>query len=111
MWDIRGHGRYYYRYKKVRGQKYRDYVGTGPEAEQAALEDIQRYLEREYRRDLRQREQAAHEAAEAPLLHLCQSTDLICRASLVASGFYQHDRGEWRRRVRATRKPVTYPNR
>ena len=108
MWDIRGNCRYYYRHKKIRGQSIRLYVGTGPEAEKAAARDLHLWIEREYERWLRKQEQAVLDAAETPLLELCKSTDLICRATLVASGFYQHDRGEWRRN-RGTRKPPARP--
>src|SRR5262245_17598348 len=94
-WD---RGRYYTRSKKVNGRVVREYVGTGGVAELAAQMDA---LEREQRQldalALRN-EQAELAAIDAEMKTLTEVTDLVARAALVASGFHQHKRGEWRRR-------------
>ena len=94
-WD---QGRYYTRSKKVRGRVVREYVGRGFLAAMAAELDAD---EREQRED----ERAALRAARAELADLdaalgrvCQEADLLARAALVASGFRQHKRGEWRKK-------------
>src|SRR5947209_6357382 len=97
-WQQRGGRRYYYRSERVRGRPVRRYVGTGPAGELAAAADGLRRLEREAEaRDFRAA-QARQQEAEAALLRLCDLTDVLARAALLAAGFHQHDRGAWRRR-------------
>src|SRR5262245_3173357 len=94
-WD---RGRYYTRSKKVNGRVVREYVGTGRVAELAAQMDA---LKREQRRldALALREEKAQlTALDADMKALTQTTDLLARAALLAAGFHQHKRGEWRRR-------------
>ncbi len=41
-WETRnGRGRYFYRTRRIKGRVVKEYVGTGPAAEAAALEDAQ----------------------------------------------------------------------
>ncbi|SRR6266498_1697927 len=91
-------GRYYTRSRKVNGRVVREYVGTGRVAELVAQMDA---LEREKRRlealELRQ-EKAELADLDANLTALIETTDLVARAALVAAGFHQHKRGEWRKR-------------
>jgi hypothetical protein len=96
-WEQVGRRRYYYRSQWVKGRSVRRYIGTGPVAELAAAADDLRKLKRAIAARERQAEQARHRQAEAPLLALCQLTDLLTRATLITSGFHQHDRGTWRR--------------
>ena len=94
-WDK---GRYYSRSKKVDGRVVREYVGMGRVAELAAQMDA---LEREDRRlvALALREEEAELAAlDADIKALCETADLVARAALLAAGFHQHKRGEWRKR-------------
>jgi hypothetical protein len=91
-------GRYYTRSVKVNGRVVREYVGTGRVAELAAQMDA---LEREKRRldglalGAERNELAA---IEADLKTLTEKTELVARAALLAAGYHQHKRGEWRRR-------------
>jgi hypothetical protein len=91
--------RYYYRGRRLCGRTRRVYVGPAgsPAAELAAAADDLRRLEREIaaRESCAERERLRE--AEAPLLQLCQMTDALTRAALLAAGYRQHDRGEWRR--------------
>jgi hypothetical protein len=75
------------------------YVGAAgsPAAELAAAADHLRRLGRDAADRERHAEQARQREAEAPLLDLCELTDVLARAALVLAGYHRHDRGEWRR--------------
>jgi len=92
--------RYYYRGRRLCGRTRRVYVGAAgsPAAELAAAADHLRRLGREAAARERHAERERQRGAEAPLLQLCQMTDALTRAALLAAGFRQHDRGEWRKR-------------
>jgi hypothetical protein len=94
-WD---RGRYYTRSTKVNGRVVREYIGTGRAAERTAQLDA---LERERRRrhaGERRRHKEELSALDADLRALAELTDLAARAALLAAGYHQHKRGEWRRR-------------
>jgi hypothetical protein len=94
-WDK---GRYYTQSKKVNGRVVREYIGAGDLAELVAQQDI---LEREKRllAALDRRDQKAELAAlGGELKALSEQTDLVAGAALLAAGFHQHKRGEWRKR-------------
>ena len=99
-WEARGSRRYYTRSKRVNGRVVREYVGAAgaPAAELAAAADGLRRLGREAAARERHAEQARHREAEAPLVRLCALSDALTRAALLAAGFHQHHRGQWRRR-------------
>jgi hypothetical protein len=95
-WD-RG---YYYRVRKIDSRVVREYVGAGPIANLVAQQDA---IERQKREDERaewRAKCAELEALDAPLNELDDLADLLARAALVAAGFHQHKRSEWRRRRR-----------
>jgi hypothetical protein len=96
-WDK---GRYYTRSKKVNGRVVREYVGSGEVAEVAAQIDAITRADRQAEREARRAEKAALDALEAPLNDLNDLADLLARAALIAAGFRQHKRGEWRRKRR-----------
>lgn len=96
MWDVRGHLRYYYRYKVTDGKVRRVYIGTGEKAELEYAEDVRKKLEKQARKDAFLAEQAALKAAEAPVLEFFNMVDLVTKANLAAEGFRQHDSGTWR---------------
>jgi hypothetical protein len=94
-WD---RGRYYTRSKKVNGRVVREYVGTGYPAELAARLDA---LERQKRRLDAQGvalEKADLTDLEEELKAMAKAADLAARAALLAAGYHQHKRGEWRKR-------------
>jgi hypothetical protein len=98
-WD---RGRYYTRSKKVNGQVIREYVGTGEIAELVARQDALERQQREAERSACQAERAELEALDAPLNDLDALAELVARAALLAAGYRQHKRGEWRKqRVRS----------
>jgi hypothetical protein len=93
-WD----GRYYYRSVRVNGQPRRQYVGAGLIGQLASqMDDIDRE-----RLQLRNAalELARHkaEALDDDMQAIERLADTIARAALVAAGYRQHHRGEWRRK-------------
>jgi hypothetical protein len=89
---------YYYRVRKTNGRVVREYVGKGRIAALAARLDT---AEREKRRQQAialRHEKNDLEALDADLKALAEGCDLLARAALLAAGFHQHKRGEWRRR-------------
>jgi hypothetical protein len=89
---------YYYRARKEGGRVVREYVGAGRVAELVAQMDALERERREAERAAWKAERAELEALDAPLDELTDLADLLARAALVAAGFRQHKRGEWRRR-------------
>jgi hypothetical protein len=95
-WDKTG--RYYSRSRKVNGRVVREYVGSGRVAELAArLDAIAREKRRSESSALRH-EKAELEALEADVQAFSDMTDVLARAALLAAGFHQHRRGDWRKR-------------
>jgi hypothetical protein len=97
MWEQRGQKRYYYRNSWQNGRSVRTYLGSGEIAEMAATADALQRVAREIESRKWQQEQERRAAAEALLTELCQQSDLLVRAALVAASFRQHHRGAWRR--------------
>jgi len=94
-WD---RGRYYSRSKKVNGRVEREYIGTGSVGDLAAQLDALERQERQLAALALRNEKAALTTFDADLKALTRITDLVARAALVAAGYRQHNRGEWRRR-------------
>jgi hypothetical protein len=90
-------GRYYTRSRKVNGRVVREYVGAGRVAELAAQLDALDRDQREDERDARRAARAEFDALADKLSDLNERCDLITRAALIAAGFHQHKRGEWRK--------------
>ena len=97
-WLVRNDRRYFYRSVRVGGRVTRQYLGSGPEAEEAAAAIERRRADRAAQAELLRQEEETHAAAIAPLEELCDATDGLVRAALTNQGYHQHDRGEWRRR-------------
>jgi hypothetical protein len=89
--------RYYCRHRRIGGRSRRIHVGRGPAAEMAAAIDELRRLGRAIQRRQLEEERKRLQGAGAALEAVCEGTDVLARAALVAAGFYRHDRGEWRR--------------
>jgi hypothetical protein len=104
-------GRYYTRSKKVDGRVVREYVGTGRVTELVAQMDAANRQDREDERAALRAERAELDALDARVEALCKTADLVARAALLAAGYHQHKRGEWRRRrVRTAGNPGTAPD-
>jgi hypothetical protein len=76
----------------------REYVGTGPLAELTAELDAEERRRWEEEQARRREERERLEALVAPVEELCEAAEIIARAALIASGYHQHNRGEWRKR-------------
>jgi hypothetical protein len=98
-WERRRNGLFYYRCYRDRttGQVRKQYLGTGPAAEEAARQDTARRAEKAARRRDERAAEDRYEAARARLIALSHDCDTITRAALAEAGYYQHHRGEWRR--------------
>ena len=92
------YGRYYTRSRKVAGRVVREYVGIGPVAEAAAALDAARRAHRAEQAAARRAERAWMAEAEAPLAAFDGALTSLTKAALLATGYRQHQRGEWRRR-------------
>jgi hypothetical protein len=98
-WEQRERGgRYYTRSYREGDRVLKEYVGAGPIAEIAAKRDEEERLRREEEgRGWRARCEEL-EALEEPVEELCEVSDLLARAALIAAGYHQHHRSEWRER-------------
>lgn len=94
-WDRRG---YYYQSRKVAGRVQREYFGRGPLADLTAEMDYVQRLRRKAEREAREAERARADCLDDLMQEVNEVTDLVAEAVLVASGYHQHKRGEWRRR-------------
>jgi hypothetical protein len=63
-----------------------------------ALQDEYERYRREEEAVSWRKERQRLEALEAPVEELCQAAEVLARATLLAAGYRQHKRGEWRRR-------------
>ncbi len=94
-WNL---GRYYTRSKKVNGHIYREYIGGGETGRLAAQQDQERRERIRLRRETARRVMADLGAVDETVAMLCQRAELTVRAAMCAAGYYQHHRGEWRKR-------------
>jgi hypothetical protein len=98
-WERRERGGLYYtRSRKVNGRVVREYVGGGPLGQLAALQDEYERRQREEQAAYWKEEQQDLDALEALVDELSEASDLLVQAVLLASGYRQHKRGEWRLR-------------
>lgn len=98
-WERRKRGGLYYTTSsKEDGRVVREYVGTGPFAEQIAEADalFRRFREQEAQAQKKEREHL--EAIVAPVEELCEAAEILARATLLAAGYHRHNRGEWRKK-------------
>jgi hypothetical protein len=97
-WEKRKGKKYYYRSVKLGGRVRREYWGCGPDAGLVAALDAE---ERRRRAGLaaafRDERVRTAEADAAAALFAGLVRDLL-RAELVAAGYHQHARGQWRKR-------------
>ena len=97
-WEERGGRHYYYRSRRVEGRVCKEYFGTGPVADIVAQWDEQKRRGREEEAEALREERQRLEALEEPVKELCDTAETLARAALVAAGYRQHHRGEWRKR-------------
>ena len=103
-WERRERGGLYYTRSRKQGARViREYVGGGNLGELAARADAEERQRREREEAAWKAERESLEALSALVEELCEDTETITRAVLVASGFRRHNRGEWRK----SREPRT----
>lgn len=97
-WETRQRGgRYYTRSRKVGGRVIREYVGAGLLGDLAAQTD-ELLRERRLIGALAWRaERERLDAIERELADYCHAVGALMRERLIAAGYHQHARGEWRR--------------
>ena len=76
----------------------REYVGAGIRGEIAARMDAKERQRREEEAAAWREEQERLEELAGLVDELCEAVETVARATLLAAGFRQHKRGEWRRR-------------
>ncbi len=93
--DKRGN---WYRSKRIGRRVVREYLGRGEAwASFAWLEAHDRQRDAD-ERPARQREEKQLEELEAAVAAVCTLADQAAREALEAAGYFQHDRGQWRKR-------------
>jgi hypothetical protein len=90
-------GRYYTRSQRENGRVIREYIGGGAAGALVAQLDAIDRDRREEERVMARLAQEEVEALDAPLLELDALCDQLARAALLAAGYRQHHRGEWRK--------------
>jgi hypothetical protein len=96
---------YYTRSRRVNGYVQREYLGSGELARLSAeIDTAARESQTALRRiaaQQRQCEQEHREAIYAAILTPLDALDVLCQAAmrrgLLAAGYHQHKRGEWRK--------------
>jgi len=96
-WENRRNGTYYYRAKRIGNRVVREYVGAGRVAELAAQLDAIETGQRDKDRQAFRESVTELAALDIILDTLDESAELVARAALLAAGFCQHNRGEWRK--------------
>ena len=98
-WESRERGGLYYtRSRKEDGRVVREYIGAGVLGELAAQLDAEERRRQEEQAACQREEEKDVDALDAPVEELSEASDLLVRAALLASGYRQHNRGEWRLR-------------
>lgn len=98
-WEQRGPQTYYYRSVRRDGRVTKDYLGTGPLAELYAAEEAERRAQRQAEAEAWHQEQAALDALDRQIDAWWDMGTVLLKATLYTEGYYQHDRGEWRKRA------------
>jgi hypothetical protein len=91
-WEKRGNKRYFYRIEKRQGRSVRTYYNSGEIAELAATAEAIPRVQREIEDRRRKREQEPLATAETLVNELCEQSDRLVRATLVASGYRRKGR-------------------
>jgi len=98
-WEQRGAQTYYYRSVRHNGHVTKEYLGTGPLAALSAAEDTDRQAQRQAEAEAWRQERAALDALDRQIDAWWNAGSVLLKATLYAEGYYQHDRGEWRKRT------------
>lgn len=98
-WETHGKGRRYYtRTRRVNGRVVREYVGGGEKGAAAAKADADRRAREAAAKKSQRKLESELARADVSLAELAQACELMLKATLIAAGWHQHDRGMWRRK-------------
>jgi hypothetical protein len=100
-WEQRGSHTYYYRSVRRDGHVTKDYRGTGPLAALYAVEDAERRVQHQAEAETWRQERAALDALDQQIAAWWDMGTVLLKATLYTEGYYQHDRGAWRKRAHA----------
>ena len=98
-WEQRGSQTYYYRSVRRHGRVTKDYLGTGPLADLSAAEDAERRAQHHTAAEAWRKERAALDALDRQIDAWWDLDTVLVKATLYREGYYQHDRGAWRKRT------------
>lgn len=98
-WEHRGTQSYYYRSVRSGRRVTKTYVGTGPLAAIEAAMDAQKRAERQAKVDAWQQARQEMEALDAQFTAWWTASSTLIDAYLIATGYYRHERGPWRKRA------------
>ena len=98
-WEQRGTHTYYYRSVRRNGHVTKEYLGTGPLAALYAAEKAELQAQRQAEAEAWRQERAALDALDRQIDAWWNAGSVLLKATLYAEGYYQHDRGEWRKRT------------
>lgn len=94
-------GRYYTRSVRRGGRVAREYFGVGDVAVLVARLDTIERRQRAVARQAHQQIRMQLKALDSVVAEAWKGIEIVARAALVAAGYRQHQRGEWRRKRRA----------
>jgi len=98
-WERRKRGGLYYtRSRKVDGRLVREYVGGGVLGQIAARMDADERRRREVETARWIEERECLESLDGLTEELYEAAEVLAEAALVAAGYHQPKRGEWRKR-------------
>lgn len=98
-WETRPNGsRYYTRSRRVNGRIVREYVGGGAIGELSEQMDAIEREERQQRAEAIRDAKAERDSFDELLRQFEEITENIGRGLLIAAGYHQHNRSEWRKR-------------
>lgn len=98
-WETRAKGnRYYTRSHRVNGRIVREYVGGGAIGELSKQMDVMEREERRQRAEDIREAKAERDRFDDLLTEFETVADNIGRGLLIAAGYHQHNRSEWRKR-------------
>ena len=95
-WELRDGNWYYYRPHRCGNRVYREYIGTGPEAERAARVDAERRQQREACQAAWQQRKATIQESGYRMKAVRNQFEMISYAVLANLGCYWHRHSEWR---------------
>src|SRR6266511_6019418 len=97
-WEQRGSQTYYYRSIRRNGHVTKEYIGTGPLAALYAAEDAERQVQQQAEAEAWRQAWTALEAIDTQLDAWWDAGSMLIKVTLYTEGYYQHDRGAWRKR-------------